>query len=137
MSRTVTCRKLILWLTVNATVLITHIQCNTYKWDEGYIDDVLNYLIENTQKFEDLTVSMTDRDDNIDESDDNLNKCCYIWSVITNLKKNVKTVYSRINKTSLLFWMQTLLHGGLHKQYIQSLDGLIKIAATKADLSLM
>ena len=30
--------------------------------------------MENTQKFEDLIVSMTDPDDNIDESVDNLNK---------------------------------------------------------------
>jgi hypothetical protein len=30
--------------------------------------------MENTQKFEDLIVSMTDRDDNIDESVDNSNK---------------------------------------------------------------
>ena len=46
----------------------------TYKWDEGYNDDVLNDLMVNTQKFEDLLVSMTERNDNIDESVENLNK---------------------------------------------------------------
>ena len=56
-------------------------QCNsidcmytTYKWDEGYSDDVMNDLMVNAQKFEDLLVSMTERDDNIEESVENLNK---------------------------------------------------------------
>ena len=40
---------------MNVTALITDILCNTYKWDEGYIGDVLTDLMENTQ---------TDRDDN-------------------------------------------------------------------------
>ena len=61
-------------MTVKVTVLSTHIHYNTYKWNEGYIDYVRNDLMENTQKFGDLIVSMTDRDDNIDESVDNLNK---------------------------------------------------------------
>ena len=49
--------------------------CNfvIYKWDEGYDDDVMNDLMVNTQKFEDLLVSMTERNDNIDESVENLN----------------------------------------------------------------
>ena len=49
--------------------------CNfvIYKWDEGYNDDVMNDLMVNTQKFEDLLVSMTERNDNIDESVENLN----------------------------------------------------------------
>jgi hypothetical protein len=46
----------------------------TYKWDEGYNGDVMNDLMVNTQKFEDLLVSMTERNDNIDESVENLNK---------------------------------------------------------------
>jgi hypothetical protein len=58
-------------MTVKVTVLSTHIHCYSYKWDEGYIGAD---LMENAQKFGDLIVSMTDRDDNIDESVDNLNK---------------------------------------------------------------
>jgi hypothetical protein len=46
----------------------------TYKWDEGYSDDVMNDLMVNAQKLEDLLVSMTERDDNIEESAENLNK---------------------------------------------------------------
>jgi hypothetical protein len=46
----------------------------TYKWDEGYSDDVMNDLMVNAQKCEDLLVSMTERDDNIEESVENLNK---------------------------------------------------------------
>jgi hypothetical protein len=58
-------------MTVKVTVLSTHIHCYSYKWDEGHIGDD---LMENAQKVGDLIVSMTDRDDNNDESVDNLNK---------------------------------------------------------------
>ena len=60
---------------------LINIQCNCksfdykfYKWDEGSNDDVVNDLMVNTQKFEDLLISMTERDDNIDESVETLNK---------------------------------------------------------------
>jgi hypothetical protein len=56
--------------------------CNIYKWDEGYIDYVLNDLMKTTQKFGDLIVSMTDRDDNIDESVDYSLVDCYIVFLI-------------------------------------------------------
>jgi hypothetical protein len=61
-------------MTVKVIVLITHIHYNTYKWNEGYTDYVFTDLMKNTQKFGDLIVSVTDGDDNIDESVDNLNK---------------------------------------------------------------
>ena len=61
-------------MTVKVIVLITHIHYTTYKWNEGYIDYVFSDLMKNTQKFGDLIVSVTDRDDNNDESVDNLSK---------------------------------------------------------------
>jgi DNA integrity scanning protein DisA with diadenylate cyclase activity len=69
--------------------------CNSYKWDEGYIDYVLNDLMKTTQKFGDLIVSMTDRDDNIDESVDNLSKLLVdIFVPLINITMHMCKLYS-------------------------------------------
>ena len=50
-------------------------KCKIFVYDnEGCNDDVINDLIANSQKFEDLQDYMTERDDTIDESLETLNK---------------------------------------------------------------
>ena len=113
-------------MTVKVTVLSTHIHCYTYKWDEGYIGD---NLMENAQKFGDLIVSMTDRDDNIDESVDNLRNYLLIYLCESKFKDKCENCIQSHKKRRYYYeykpWF-TEDCNELDKQYLKSLDELNK-----------
>lgn len=44
------------------------------RWDEGFKDDVMDDLLENTQKFDDLLISLASNVEDIDEGVNSLNK---------------------------------------------------------------
>ncbi|VDI64106.1 Hypothetical predicted protein [Mytilus galloprovincialis] len=66
---------------------------NTVRWDEGVKDDIMSDLLENSQKFDDLLLHLTEHENKIDECVDELNKL-----LITICEQYTRVEVKKVNK---------------------------------------